>query len=81
MRHRTGLHNKYRGGKGTYAARKKSRDADRYSVFVAGRPSGPDYIAGRSLWAVRQDTGHAGIPEWRPTTPYPATGHKGKRGR
>lgn len=65
MRHRTGLRNRYRAGKGSYAKGKKSRAADRYSKFERGEPSGTCCIAGHQIWSVRNDTVQIGLPERR----------------
>lgn len=54
MRHRTGLHNKYRTGRGSYSINKKSRTKDTYGKLSNGKVT--DVIGGRSVtWEVRTD--------------------------
>lgn len=49
MRHRTGLRNRFRNGKGTYSKKDKRKDADSYGTFVQGKRTRAETIAGRSL--------------------------------
>jgi hypothetical protein len=46
MRKRTGLRNKFRTGKSTYAKRKKGAQADRYGSYVGGELRSSETIAG-----------------------------------
>lgn len=47
MKHRTGLHNRWRSGRGSYSVKRKSREADHYGRAESGWIS--DNIAGRLL--------------------------------
>lgn len=49
MRHRTGIHNKYRSGRSTYNVRRKSLDADRYGTYTGGRMTNAERIAGTRI--------------------------------
>jgi hypothetical protein len=47
MRHRTGLHNKWRSGRSTYSIKKKARIADKYGALNGRKIS--DIIGGHVI--------------------------------
>lgn len=69
MRHRTGLRNRYRSGKSSYAKGRKSRERDVYATFSNGVPGHPCSIAGHQIWSVRKDTPRITEPQRRTTEP------------
>lgn len=49
-RKRTGLRNRNRGGRSTYALQHKSTGSDRYGQWDSGRQRTQDSIAGHLVW-------------------------------